>query len=169
MRTLEQRAGDARKLYEALEEINRVRNHFYWQQAELLYKLRSGNLYKLVFGEQGNQSWSSFLTEIGVPPSTASQKLTNYQFFIVKHGFTVDQLTGADTSSLYHLAQYRPDSDEAGVRELVTQLQEKSVTRGDFIAMMKGNDCAHPKEPVRQTVFTCPDCHRKVGSAAHAH
>lgn len=131
----------AREVYDKLMSIHSAGESVYWTKAELYLKLKTDRLYRLVFGVD-DQSWASFCAEIGVPVSSADQKIKNYEFFVVTRGLTREELAGADTSCLYYITRYKPEATKEEVLDWINTI--KVVSRGDFIQMIKGNDeCMH--------------------------
>lgn len=145
----------AREVYDKLMSIHSAGESVYWTKAELYLKLKTDKLYRLVFGVN-DQSWASFCAEIGVPVSSADQKIKNYEFFVNVRGLTREELSGADTSCLYYITRYKPEATRAEVLDWINVI--KTVSRGDFIQMIKGNDeCMHDRteEVVKKKCASC--------------
>ena len=161
MASLKEKGNKAQEIYKKLEELNVYKNNIYWKQAEFLYQLKKDNLYRFVFGEE-TQSWSSFLSEIKIPLSSADQKVCNWDFFIKKHSLSPSNMQDIDTSCLYYITAYSKDKDTETIKEQVDCI--KHMSRGDFIATIKGIDCLHDGEILEDKNFKCKKCGRKLGN-----
>jgi len=158
MASLKEKTDKAQEIYSKFKALNSAKIDVYWRQAEMLYKLKKDNLYKFVFGDN-EQTWASFLSEIGVPNSSANQKISNWDFFINKHGMKIEDLK-VDTSSLYYITNGRKDSSKEDVEEAIHMAQ--TLSRGDFVQNIKGDaECSHG-ETIEASFYKCKDCGRKL-------
>lgn len=163
MVSISQRTRSARKLYEKLQQIDEASGIVYWEKAEVFYEMSKDNLWKFVFGE-GVGTLKGFLEEIHVPPSTFSQRVANYKFYVLRHKFSKEELAQYDTYSLYNLSVHKPDAKKTEVRELMGDSRE--LGRQDFLKNVRGSsqdECLHEHthEDV-QKVEVCDACKAKL-------
>lgn len=165
MSSLQDKVRKAKEVFDGVKALSAVRDSIYWKQAESLYTLKKDNLFRFVFGSD-DQSWSSFLSEVQMPLSSADQKVRTWDFYIVRHGFTLEELSGVDTSSLYTIATNKPMATKEEITALIGDA--KVLGRGDFLAQLKGVDCIHP-DTVEESHHRCKVCKRKLSRDKEKH
>ena len=115
--TLEEKAI---KLCNKLKSYRKERNTLYWEQAEILSALKKDDLYKYT-GKA--KSWEGFIKQTGIPRSSGFQKIANWNFFIVKHEFAVNEVRGMDTTCLSYLTKRKEDATKESVIEALEFLR----------------------------------------------
>ena len=121
----------ARLAYKAVKSLEDFNRGIYWHRAEALWKLKKDDLYQYVFGDDGLNSWKAFCQGANIVPATASEKVKNYEFYIVKLGFSIKELTGLDGGCLYYLHRKYPEMERKEVEGWIVKL--KSLSRNDFM------------------------------------
>lgn len=100
---------------------------------QLLWKLKANNLFKEAIG-QGIETWNDFLKmpEIGLEMSEANRAMDLYEVFIIKYGYSMEELSTAKTKSLHYLLPLAKDAtvNESRIRELVESA--KHLTQSQF-------------------------------------
>lgn len=143
----------------SLQELNKANDVVFWRRAEALSKLKTGNLWKFVYGDEG--TWAQFCShELKMPVSSADQKVATYEFFVKKHAFSFKELVPYDTNTLYYIGRYMKDEKKTKVLERMEQ--SKDIGRDDIIKQLRGDDdCPHPHtHNENETKVVCDECNR---------
>lgn len=98
-----------------------------------LWRLKADNTYKSAVG-QGIETWNDFLKlpEISLEVREANRAMDLYEMFVLKYGFTIDELAEAKTKSLHYLLPLVKEGilSEARIHELVEDA--KHLTQNQF-------------------------------------
>lgn len=136
-------------LKETIEVVRQLEVRFI-ELGRRLHRINAQHLWKGVY-----ESYSDFLDEAKVTPSTASKLVNVYEQYIVVAGLTEEQLIGAPYSSLYEaipLLQHESASKVLSKVKLLTRSEIHDEARED-----KYPDCKH-----EETIVICSHCHKRV-------
>ena len=106
-----------------------------WVLSCYLYQMKKHNLYNYLSGKI--YSRSAFYDELGLPQSTARYYETLWEFYIEKHGLTVDNVMSADTHKLQRAVAFIKDKDTKDVRHTVELAERGRMSRDEFIDELK--------------------------------
>ncbi len=159
--SITKRTSEARSMMEMYKKLEKINETLYWRRGEAIYKLKKDNLWKFAYGEDGS-TWGNFcFNELKMPLSTADQKIATYEFFIVKHKFTVKQLSEYNTISLYYISRYKSDETKKQLEGFMAD--SLVIPRKDFLDVLRGKDCAHHNtHEVDEKRVVCDGCSRVV-------
>lgn len=149
----------AEQILERYNESEAIGRKVYWVKASCLFQWKRDNSYEMLFDGAG--TWNEFLGNLGVAPSSAGQKIKNWEFFIVRHGYKVAELEDKDTSCLYYVAK-TDISNKAKVQALVNKIGK--VSRSEFIDVLSGKEkCDHSETAeVNEEIEKCLKCGKKL-------
>lgn len=103
----------AKEKYDQLLEIIKRRDSVVWDEARLWYELKSGNLYRELFGESGEndseKAWGAFVKELGFPVSTVFMKVRLYSYWVMKKKIPLKVLQNIHTRKLDKAIPYVED------------------------------------------------------------
>lgn len=127
------RSEKARGIYQQLVSTLQLQRAVGIGLGQLLWKLKANNLFKEAIG-QGIETWNDFLKmpEIGLEMSEANRAMELYEIFVIKYGYTMQELSEAKTKSLHYLLPLAKDAsvNESRIRELVESA--KHLTQSQF-------------------------------------
>lgn len=133
MQSTLQKAEDAYHLYENVVKIVQAQQLAGVVLGSLLYKLKANNTFKKSIGA-GIETWNDFLKlpEISLEVREANRAIELYETFVVKYGYTMNELAEAKIKSLHYLLPLAKVSDpnDQSIRELVEDA--KHLTQNQF-------------------------------------
>lgn len=153
----------ARKLYHEFKEIRDTRDKSIWLEARLLYYLDKYGLHNYLFGKA--LSKAAFSSEIDLPLSTFNFKVNLYEFYVVEHGFTFEDLQEANTKKLHRALPFLKEANKEKVKEVVELAERERQSLSDFLAEVSGNDsfCTHhEKEEISEKKVVCKLCKKTL-------
>lgn len=121
----------ARKLYEDLKVIRAAKDLATWYEGEIFYKLDKEKLFESVFG--GALSKAAFLAEIDVPVSTERFKRAIYEFYVIEHKFTMEELKRANTQKLHRAIPFVRGKTRAQIEEVIDYAEREKQGIRDFL------------------------------------
>lgn len=141
-KTESQKASVAREVYEQYKKADQEDNVRYWKKALFVYLFRKNDLYRYLHGgtegykkkskgKEIDYSWGKFCDEIGISRTAADQRVMNWEFYIIKHGFDVEELLDYDTQSLYYLSRYRSGEPKSEIKKQLKVIS--ATTRAAFV------------------------------------
>ena len=153
----------AKSLFEELKQMWDAKDMVNWYEGKMLYYFNKFRLYSYLYGEPTSQS--AFYAEVDIPISTAQFKAANYDFYVVKHGFTFKQLRDANTKKLNRAIQYCQTKTKEEMLEVIKDAKRREMGLRDFLINLGAPDlwCVHTKKHKEsQEVEICDECHKKV-------
>src|SRR3990167_1888052 len=109
-KTEQEKVKLSRKLYEELKGLRDFKDKTNWIEGQILYLFEKFNLKDFLFGKA--LSKAAFYAEIDVPVSTAQFKTDIYEFYVIKHGFKIEELLNANTKKLHRAIAFVRDWDK---------------------------------------------------------
>lgn len=158
--TLE-RSRLARQLYEDLKQVRDTKDIASWYEGRIFWYFNKFNLYNYLFGKV--LSKEKFYEEIDIPASTALAKRSLYDFYVVKHSFTVDELRKANTRKLHRALPFIQDKNREEIKEIISLAEREKQGLHDFLVSCGAPDkwCVHP-ETENINIKTCKKCGKQL-------
>lgn len=155
----------AKKLYEEYKSIRDTKEMVSWYQAKLIYFLDKFKLHNYLFGK--SMSRSAFYGEIDIPLSTANFLNSLYAFYIVKQGFTFDEVKDAALRKLHRALPYLHEKNKEEIKEAVELAKRETLSLSDYLISLgrPENYCVHePEFIVEKRQKICSKCGKKIGN-----
>lgn len=148
-------------LLKDLQKFNEFRSEGWFYEGYYLYWLKKDDLWKYAHGE-GVSSWNAFLSSIGIDVNTAFYKFNAYDFFIIKNGFSLKDITNIDVKKIRSIFIHAKNQGKKEVSELLDKARELSYS--DFMAEITNKEpCLHNNcEAKDEHILICKDCGRKL-------
>lgn len=155
----------ARRLYEELKALRDAKDTANWAEGEALYLIDRFGLHNYVFGT--TKTKGDFYREVDIPVSTALFKITIYEFYVVRHGFTLADLTEANTKKLHRAIPYLQKAGKRKVKQVVDLAEREKQSLGDFLVSVGAPErwCVHAEQG-KVEVTQCKQCKRILNKTA---
>lgn len=102
-----------------------------WIEGGALYFIEKYNLYDYVFGRQISKK--SFFEELGIPYSTAIMRIDMWKTYVIKFGYSLDELKDAETYKLSKCVVYLKDKSKSDADRILSLAKRSLLSRSDFI------------------------------------
>ena len=147
----------ARELYQQFNEIRTTKDVANWFEGKILYYFDKFGLHNYLFGKAMTKK--AFYAEIDVPPSTVAFKRDIYEFYIVRHKFTFEDLRKANTKKLHRALTYIREFPKEKVKEIVDLAEREKQSLSDFLINCGAKDkfCVH-EETQNKNIKVCKLC-----------
>ncbi len=153
----------ARELYEQFQDVRDARDKAIWIEARNLYYIDTFGLHNYLFGK--DMTKTAFYAEIDVPGATAAFKIALYDFYVIKHGFTFDELSRANTKKLHRAIPFVREAEPEKIKEIVELAEREKQSLSDFLISCGAKDqfCVHEdKEEITDKKVVCKHCHKEL-------
>lgn len=145
----------AKNLYEELKHTQEIKDKVSWIEGKILFYYEKFGLHNYLFGKPATRT--SFYAEIDIPTSTVAFKRSIYEFYVEKHGFSIDELKNANTKKLFRALTYIKDYSKEKVKEVIGLAEREKLSLSDFLVSLGAPEkyCVSHKPT---TVEKCKDC-----------
>jgi len=145
----------AKDLYEELRRTQEIKDKVSWIEGKILFYYEKFGLHNHLFGKPATRA--SFYAEIDIPTSTVAFKRSIYEFYVDKHGFSIEELKEANTKKLFRALTYIKDYKKEKVKEVIEMAEREKLSLSDFLVMLGAPEkyCVTHKPT---TVEKCKDC-----------
>lgn len=158
--SLVEKVDSARELYNDMMKYREIKGACHWYEGNFLFLLKENNLYKFVFGESGSPEWKDFLSEVGISYTGAQQKMNMYEFYVEKHGFSMEEMEGVNTNNLILVLPKIKDKPREEVAEWI--LKCKTLSRNQLRTALGDDDVCKHEDIEKVEVCICKHCRKKV-------
>lgn len=128
------KSNEAQKLLSRYNELTETEDMFWWERAEVMYKLRYKKLFRYVHGTEDNnlvKAFNTFSGEICLPPTTAYYMSDTYKTWVNDLGYNKSDMVGYVRRKL-HKASLPKYNLKKQSKELIEEALDKAlpVSRG---------------------------------------
>ena len=88
------------QLYNKIQDIGTIRDQLVWEEARMLFELRESGGFKTIFGNDGEETWNSFIKQTNIPLSTVEMKIRLHDFYVRQMHIPVKTLSKIHTRKL---------------------------------------------------------------------
>ena len=106
-----------------------------WYMGKQLYYFDKFGLQNYLFGKA--MSKNAFYGEIDIPISTVAYHTALYGFYVVKHGFSFEELKNSTARKLHRAIPYLQEKPKEKVAEAIELAKRETMGLMDFIEEIK--------------------------------
>ena len=125
----------ARKIYNEIKSLREIRDMAGWYMGKQLYFFDKFGLQNYLFGKA--MSKNAFYGEIDIPISTVAYHIALYEFYVVKNGFTFEELKNSTARKLHRAIPLLQEKSKEKITEAVGLAKRETMGLMDFLEEIK--------------------------------
>lgn len=108
---------------------------FKWVESAALYYIDKYNLHNHIYGNVEHKKY--FYDELGIPDSTARNRISMWKFYVVGSGMKLKSLRDCDLHKLSRALAYLRDKNHDEIKRIIEMSKRGKVSRADFLREIK--------------------------------